>query len=145
MLLKRDAGAISPITLNALPMGLAGLLLCTAGLVIERPDPAAFSGASLGALIYLGTFASVAGFLAYFQLLRELGPVALSLVFVFFPVVAQAVAVADGERPLRAASIALLALVLAASAIALSPSRSPDRRPRRRPAWAPARRRAAEC
>jgi putative membrane protein PagO len=126
-------------------MGLAGLLLCAAGVVIERPDPAAFTGASLGALIYLGAFASVAGFLAYFQLLCELGPVPLSLVFVFFPVVAQAVAVAGGERPLRTASLALLALVLAASALALSPPKSPDRRRLRLPAWAPARRRAAEC
>jgi putative membrane protein PagO len=145
VLIKRDGGAISPITLNALPMGLAGLLLSVAGVAIEHPDPAAFSGASIGALVYLGTFASVAGFLAYFQLLRELGPVPLSMVFVFFPVVAQAVAVAGGERPLRTASLALLALVLAASAVALSPTRSPDRRPRRRPAWAPARRPAAEC
>jgi putative membrane protein PagO len=145
VILKRDGGAISPLTLNALPMGLAGLLLCTAGVAIEHPDPAAFTGASIGALVYLGTFASVAGFLAYFQLLRELGPVPLSMVFVFFPVVAQAVAVAGGERPLRTASLALLALVLAASAAALSPSRSPDRRPRRRPTWAPARRPAAEC
>jgi putative membrane protein PagO len=145
VILKRDAGAISPLTLNALPMGLAGLLLTVTGLLVEHPDPAAFSGASLGALVYLGTFASVAGFLAYFQLLRELGPVPLSLVFVFFPVVAQAVAVAGGERPLRTASLALLVLVLAASALALSPSPSPGRRRLPRPAWAPARRPAAEC
>jgi putative membrane protein PagO len=145
VVLKRDGGAISPLTLNALRMGLAGLLLCMAGVAIEHPHPAAFTGASIGALVYLGTFASVAGFLAYFQLLRELGPVPLSMVFVFFPVVAQAVAVAGGERPLRTASLALLALVLAASAAALSPSRSPDRRRRRRPAWARVRRPAAEC
>lgn len=145
VIIKRDGGAISPLTLNALPMGLAGALLCGVGVLLEHPDPAAFSGASIGAVIYLGTFASVAGFLAYFQLLRELGPVPLSLVFVFFPVVAQAVAVAGGERPLRTASLVLLGVVLAASAAALSPSRSPDRRLRLRPAWAPARRRAAEC
>ena len=145
VILKRDGGAISPLTLNALPMGLAGALLCGVGVLLEHPDPAAFSGASIGALIYLGTFASVAGFLAYFQLLRELGPVPLSLVFVFFPVVAQAVAVAGGERPLRTASLVLLGVVLAASAAALSPSRSPGRRPRLPRAWAPARRRAAEC
>ena len=118
-------------------MGLAALLLCGAGLLLEHPDPAAFTGASIGALVYLGTFASVAGFLAYFQLLRELGPVPLSLVFVFFPVVAQAVAVAGGERPLRTASLVLLGVVLAASAAALSPSRSPGRRRPRRPASAP--------
>ena len=120
MLLKRDAGAISPLTLNALPMGLAGLLLCAAGLVFEHPDPATITGESLAALLYLGTVASVAGFLAYFQLLRHLGPVPLSLVFVLFPAVAQAVAVASGERALHGTSLALLGVVLGASLVALT-------------------------
>jgi putative membrane protein PagO len=124
VLLKRDAGAISPLTLNALPMGLAGLLLCTAGAVFEHPDPAAVTAESLAALLYLGTVASVAGFLAYFQLLRHLGPVPLSLVFIFFPVVAQVVAVAGGERPMSGRSLALLGLVLGASLIALTGRRT---------------------
>jgi len=125
VLLKRDAGAISPLTLNALPMGLAGLLLCGAGAVLEHPDPAAISGQSLAALLYLGTIASVVGFLAYFQLLRDLGPVALSLVFVFFPVVAQIAAVIGGERAMGATSLALLGLVLGASLVALTGGRAP--------------------
>jgi putative membrane protein PagO len=125
VLLKRDAGAISPLTLNALPMGLAGLLLCAAGVVFEHPDPATITAESLAALLYLGTVASVAGFLAYFQLLRQLGPVPLSLVFIFFPVLAQLVAVADGERPMSGTSLALLGLVLIASLIALTGRRTP--------------------
>jgi putative membrane protein PagO len=124
VLIKRDGGQISPLTLNALPMGLAALLLCTAGLLIEHPDPAAVTGASLGALLYLGTFASVVGFLAYFHLLRHLGPVPLALVFILFPVVAQLVAVAGGERAMRGGSLALLGLVLAASLVALTGRRA---------------------
>jgi putative membrane protein PagO len=136
VLLKRDAGAISPLTLNALPMGLAGLLLCAAGLLLEHPDPATITGESLAALLYLGTVASVAGFLAYFQLLRHLGPVPLSLVFVLFPAVAQAVAVASGERAMHGTSLALLGVVLGASLVALTHRSSPHlpspRLPRRR-------------
>lgn len=124
VVLKRDAGSISPLTLNALPMGLAGLLLCTAGLALEHPDPAAVTGASLGALIYLGTFASVVGFLAYFHMLRHLGPVPLALVFVLFPVVAQLAAVIGGERGLRGGSLVLLGLVLAASLLAVTGRRA---------------------
>jgi putative membrane protein PagO len=130
VLLKRDAGAISPLTLNALPMGLAALLLCGAGLTFEHPDLSTVTGESLAALLYLGTVASVAGFLAYFQLLRRLGPVPLSLVFIFFPVVAQLVAVLDGERPMGGASLALLALVLGASVIALTARSTPRDRTR---------------
>jgi EmrB/QacA subfamily drug resistance transporter len=125
VLIKRDGGAISPLTINALPMGLAGLLLCTAGIAFEHPDPSAITGESLGALLYLGTIASVAGFLAYFQLLRRLGPVPLSLVFVLFPLVAQVAAVAGGERPMAGASLALLGLVLVASLVALTGRRDP--------------------
>ena len=125
-------------------MGLAGLLLCAAGVILERPDPAAISGESWLAVAYLGAIASVIGFLAYFQLLRELGPVPLSLVFVLFPLVAQLAAVAGGERAMGLPSLALLGIVLCASLVALtSPRLSPrPRRPRsvgrsnsRRSAW----------
>ena len=47
-----------------------------------------FSATSLGALVYLGTVASVGGFLAYFHLLKQLSPVVLSFVFLIFPVIA---------------------------------------------------------
>jgi hypothetical protein len=53
-------------------------------------------------------------------LLRRLGPVPLSLVFVFFPIVAQVVAVLGGERPMGGVSVALLGLVLTASLVALT-------------------------
>ncbi len=125
VLLKRDAGAISPLTLNALPMGLAGLLLCGAGAILEHPDPAAISAESLAAVLYLGAIASVAGFLAYFQLLRELGPVPLSLVFVLFPLLAQVAGVASGERAMGAGALGLLGLVLVASLAALTDRRAP--------------------
>jgi putative membrane protein PagO len=125
VLLKRDAGAIHPLTLNALPMGLAGLLLCAAGIGFEHPYPAAITGESLAALLYLATVASVAGFLAYFELLRRLGPTPLALVFIFFPVVAQLVAVIGGERPMSGASLALLGLVLGAALIALTGRHAP--------------------
>jgi len=140
VLLKRDAGAISPFTLNALPMGLAGLLLLATGAIAEHPDPAAISGESWLAVVYLGAIASVIGFLAYFQLLRELGPVPLSLVFVLFPLVAQLAAVAAGERAMGATSLVLLLVVLGASLAALSAPRpaARDRVAARRPAYAAA-------
>ena len=120
VLVKRDGAQISPLTLNTLPMGLAARALCVAGALVEHPAPAAISGQSLLALLYLGAIASVIGFLAYFELLRRLGPLALSLVFVLFPVVAQIAAVIGGEHPMGAPALGLLALVLAASVTALT-------------------------
>jgi putative membrane protein PagO len=129
VVLKRDAGAISPLTLNALPMGVAATALLVTGALAEHPDPAAVTGSSLLAIAYLGAVASVVGFLAYFQLLRRLGPVPLSLVFVLFPLLAQVAAVAGGERGMGAASLALLGLVLAASLVALTGRKVPVRAP----------------
>jgi putative membrane protein PagO len=128
--LKREAGAISPLTINTLPMGIAALALCGAGALIEHPDPAAFGAQSLGALLYLGAFASVAGFLAYFHLLRHLGPVPLALVFILFPAVAQLAAVAGGERGMDGLSLGLLALVLTCAAGALTGGSAHPRRRR---------------
>lgn len=127
VLLKREAGAISPLTLNTLPMGVAAALLCATGLIAEQPAISEISATSLSALLYLGAVASVAGFLAYFELLRRLGPVPLSLVFVLFPVVAQVAAVLGGERGMGGTSLLLLGLVLAGSGLALTDG--PARRP----------------
>jgi putative membrane protein PagO len=133
VVLKRDARAMSPLTINTLPMGVAAVALCGAGALAEQPDLGAITGSSLLALLYLGAFASVAGFLAYFQLRRHLGPVPLALVFVLFPALAQVAAVAGGERPMDAASLALLAAVLtAAIAATTGGARAPLGRPRLR-------------
>src|SRR3954471_11562514 len=134
VLLKRDAGAISPITLNALPMGLAGLLLCGAGAAFEHPQISAVTGSSLLAILYLGSIASVAGFLAYFQLLRHLSPVALSLVFVLFPAVAQVAAALGGEHAMHGASLALLGCIMVALLVALTAPRMVQRVPAALPA-----------
>ena len=83
---KKYGAAISPVTFNALPIGIAGFLLTGTGFALERPNLAAMSSSSLLALLYLGVVASVVGFLAYFYLLKRLGPVALSFVFLIFPV-----------------------------------------------------------
>jgi putative membrane protein PagO len=121
--LKRDAVGMSPATINALPMAAAGIALTAAGLVAERPDPGAVSASSAAALLYLATVASVGGFLAWFSLLQRLSPVALSFVFVFFPVVAQLVGALSGEGGLGAASLAMIAAILAAFGLALAPER----------------------
>jgi putative membrane protein PagO len=133
--LKKQAGAMSPLTINTLPMGIAAVALCATGLLLEHPDAGAISGESIAALVYLGAFASVAGFLAYFHLLRHLGPMPLALVFILFPAVAQVAAVLGGERGMDAPSLALLVLVLGFASTALTGGRRPAA-PRLRPALA---------
>lgn len=85
---KKQGSAISVITYNTLPIGLAGLMLLVAGLSVEAPVFEAISARSWGALLYLGLVASVGGFIVYFLLLKRLSPIILSFVFIIFPVFA---------------------------------------------------------
>ncbi|MGY2226119.1 DMT family transporter [Pseudomonas gingeri] len=85
---KQKGQAISVITYNTLPIGIAGLMLFVAGLGLESPEFGAITPRSWGALLYLGLVASVGGFLVYFLLLKRLSPVILSFVFIIFPVFA---------------------------------------------------------
>lgn len=85
---KKHGSAISVITYNTLPIGIAGLLLFVAGLGLEAPAFATISARSWGALLYLGLVASVGGFIVYFMLLKRLSPIILSFVFIIFPVFA---------------------------------------------------------
>lgn len=85
---KKHGAAISVITYNTLPIGLAGLMLFVAGLSVEAPVFGTITARSWGALLYLGLVASVGGFIVYFLLLKRLSPIILSFVFIIFPVFA---------------------------------------------------------
>ena len=85
---KQQGSAISVITYNTLPIGIAGLMLFVIGLCVESPSFGTISPRSWGALLYLGLVASVGGFIVYFLLLKRLSPIILSFVFIIFPVFA---------------------------------------------------------
>ncbi|OYQ04070.1 EamA family transporter [Pseudomonas mandelii] len=85
---KKQGSAISVITYNTLPIGLAGLMLFVAGLSVEAPVFDDITTRSWSALFYLGLVASVGGFIVYFMLLKRLSPIILSFVFIIFPVFA---------------------------------------------------------
>jgi putative membrane protein PagO len=85
---KKHGSAISVITYNTLPIGIAGAMLFFVGLSVETPVFSDVTTRSWGALLYLGLVASVGGFIVYFLLLKRLSPIILSFVFIIFPVFA---------------------------------------------------------
>ncbi|MBP6115979.1 MAG: DMT family transporter [Neisseriaceae bacterium] len=109
---KKHGAAIHPLTLNTLPVGVAALLLVSVGWWVESPNVAEFSGLSVVALLYLSLVASVLGFLAYFQLLKQLSPITLSFVFLIFPVVAVVLSVWLEGKAVSLAFMAYLGLLL---------------------------------
>ncbi len=109
---KKNGAHIHPLTLNTLPLGVAAVLLVAVGWWVESPTLADFSGMSIAALLYLSLVASVLGFLAYFQLLKQLSPITLSFVFLIFPVVAVVLSVWLEGKAVSAAFVGYLALLL---------------------------------
>lgn len=85
---KKHGSAISVITYNTLPIGIAGAMLFIVGLSVETPVFHDITTRSWAALLYLGLVASVGGFIVYFLLLKRLSPIILSFVFIIFPVFA---------------------------------------------------------
>ncbi|WP_280286294.1 EamA family transporter [Pseudomonas sp. BN415] len=118
---KQKGAAISVITFNTLPIGLAGLMLFLVSLGVEQPDFAAISARSWWALTYLGLFASVGGFIVYFFLLKRLSPVILSFVFIIFPVFAVIVGSWYEGLPISRDLALYSALLLAGFAITKMP------------------------
>ena len=118
---KKHGSAISVITYNTLPIGIAGLMLFVAGLGLENPHFSAISARSWGALLYLGLVASVGGFIVYFLLLKRLSPIILSFVFIIFPVFAVMIGAWYEGQDISAELMGYSAVLLAGFAITKLP------------------------
>jgi drug/metabolite transporter (DMT)-like permease/proteasome lid subunit RPN8/RPN11 len=99
LMIKKHGQSMHTLTLNTLPMALAGLLLTGLGLLVERPGANAFTAGSVGATLYLGVVASVVGFAVYFWLIQRMDTVTVSFAYVLFPIIAQVLGVVvEGSR-----------------------------------------------
>ncbi|HHS7810568.1 DMT family transporter [Pseudomonas putida] len=118
---KKHGSAISVITYNTLPIGIAGLMLFIVGLNVEAPVFKDVTARSWGALLYLGLVASVGGFIVYFILLKRLSPVLLSFVFIIFPVFALLIGAWYEGTPISRELMLYSAILLAGFAITKLP------------------------
>ncbi|EJZ57421.1 EamA-like transporter [Pseudomonas fluorescens R124] len=118
---KKHGSAISVITYNTLPIGIAGLMLFIVGLNVEAPVFKDVTARSWGALLYLGLVASVGGFIVYFILLKRLSPVLLSFVFIIFPVFALLIGAWYEGTPISRDLMLYSAILLAGFAITKLP------------------------
>ncbi|RBL72309.1 EamA family transporter [Pseudomonas sp. MWU13-2625] len=118
---KKHGSAISVITYNTLPIGIAGLMLFIVGLNVEAPVFKDVTARSWGALLYLGLVASVGGFIVYFILLKRLSPVLLSFVFIIFPVFALLIGAWYEGTPISRDRMLYSAILLAGFAITKLP------------------------
>lgn len=135
VMIKKHGAPVHTLTLNTVPMAVAGLLLTGTSLVIDRPGMDVFTTESVLATVHLGLVGSVIGLVAYFWLLQKLSAVTVSFVFVIFPVIAQLASVSRGEAHFGPVDFMLTAVILGGFALTqlstrkTTNARTPDAEP----------------
>jgi drug/metabolite transporter (DMT)-like permease len=121
--IKKWGKGISPLSLTAVPMLIAGAVMGALALAVERDRPVAWTPASVGALLYLALAGSALTFSLYYWLLSHLPATRVSLIAYTTPVVAVTVGALFMDEPYTARTLAGSALVVAGVALSARPLR----------------------
>jgi drug/metabolite transporter (DMT)-like permease len=111
--IKRWGSDVHPLSLSAVPMLIAGLVMGAVALVVERERPLVLDARSVGALFYLAVLGSAVTFTVYYWLLARVGATRVALMSYLIPIVAVAVGAVLFDEPLRPRLLAGSALILA--------------------------------
>ena len=125
VVVKRWGSGVHPLSLAAVPMLLAGVVMGAVALLVERGLPLVFDARSVGALLYLAILGSAVTFTIYYWLLANLPATRLALMSYLIPIVAVAVGAVLFDEPLRPRLLAGSALVLAGVVIVSRRRRAP--------------------
>jgi drug/metabolite transporter (DMT)-like permease len=98
--IKKWGARIHPISLAAMPMAIATVVMTVLALLFERDRPVVWSPASIGSLAYLAVFGSAMTFTLYYWLLRHVRASHVALIAYATPIVAVATGVLFLDEPL---------------------------------------------
>jgi drug/metabolite transporter (DMT)-like permease len=110
---KRWGREVHPLSLAAMPMLMAGLVMGAVALLVERDRPLVFDARSVGALLYLAILGSAVTFTIYYWLLARASATRVALMSYLIPIVAVGVGAALFDEPLRPRLLAGAVRVLA--------------------------------
>jgi drug/metabolite transporter (DMT)-like permease len=97
---KKWGATIHPISLAAMPMAIAAVVMTGLALLFERHRPVVWSKASIGSLAYLSVFGSAMTFTLYYWLLRHVRASHVALIAYVTPVIAVVTGVLFLNEPL---------------------------------------------
>ncbi len=117
--IKKWGKDIHPISISAVPMGMAAGLMGALAFAIERDTPPVFDAVSVGALLYLAVLGSAVTFTLYFWLLTHVDATKMSLIAYTAPVVAVSVGALVFDEPLTWRILCGSALVIGGVALAM--------------------------
>ncbi len=110
---KRWGANIHPISLSAMPMAIATIVMTGMALLFERHRPVVWTRASVGSLAYLSVFGSALTFTLYYWLLRHVRASRVALIAYATPVIAVVTGVVFLEEPLTSRFVLGGVLVIA--------------------------------
>jgi len=116
---KRWGREVHPLSISAVPMGLAALIMGGVALAVERDHPVSFNTTSVGALLYLALLGSALSFSLWYWLLSHAAASKASLISYLNPVVAVGVGILLLREPITLRILAGSALVVAGVALAV--------------------------
>lgn len=123
--IKRWGAGIHPVSLSAVPMGIAAGVMGALAIALERDSTFILDAASVGAVLYLAVFGSAVTFTLYYWLLRHVRATRVSLIAYVVPVVAVAVGAVFMGEPVTLRTLAGSALVIAGVALAVHRTATP--------------------
>ena len=116
---KRWGKDVHPLSISAVPMGLAAIIMAAVALATERDLPISFNATSLGALLYLALLGSAVSFSLWYWLLSHAAATRVSLISYLNPVVAVGVGVLLLREPITLRILSGSALVVSGVALAV--------------------------
>jgi drug/metabolite transporter (DMT)-like permease len=125
VVVKRWGSDVPPLSLAAVPMLIAGVVMGVVAFLVERHRPLVFDTRSVGALLYLAILGSAVTFTIYYWLLAQVKATQVALMSYLIPIVAVAVGALLFDEPLRPRLLAGSALVLAGVVIVSRRRRAP--------------------
>lgn len=112
VVIKKFGEHINPLSINLIPMFIAGVLLIITSLFLEDISKNIFDFNGIFSILYLGIIGSVVVFTAYYWLIKKINLIILSLTAFIEPVIALFVGWLLNEEVLRQNQLVGVVLVL---------------------------------
>lgn len=86
--IKKFGGNLHPLSMNLVPMAIAGIVMTFSGFFLEDMSKVEFTSAGYLSVAYLALFGSLITFTSYYWLLKRVSVVVLSLIAFITPIIA---------------------------------------------------------
>jgi len=88
VLIKKEGKALNPLSMNFIPMLIAGVGLTILGLILEDISKIKIDSTAIISVLYLALFGSIITFTSFYWLMKKVNIVILSLIAFITPIVA---------------------------------------------------------